>query len=125
MFRRLLLVSVLVMAGCATTVPGTGRFGQASMDGKLVMQMDMNSPAECQAEMAESARKAVVKMDLICNTVSGKDSLPSGFMVRRVITDSPYAFVRFLNYDACTIGRREISDMPKASDFRFGDCNIR
>ncbi len=125
MFRRLLLASVLALAGCATTVPGTGRFGQASIDGKLFMQIDMNSPAECQAEMAESARKSTVKADYICNTVSSKDSLPSGFMMRSVLTDSPHAFIRFLNYDACTIGRREISAMPNVGDFKIGDCNIR
>lgn len=130
--RKIISIFFLFLIGCAPltnvqsiNMGGTGRFAQSSQNGHLYMQMDMNSPASCQAEMALSARQnsdSLTSVDLFCNTVSMSDRLPYSMTVTQIMTNSQYSIVRFLTMDACILSKKTSQKLPNIENFRFSDC---
>lgn len=123
--RKIISIFFLFLIGCAplTSVQtinmgGTGRFLQSSQNGHLYLQVDSNSPASCQTEMAMLKNNS----DNFCNTVSLSDRLPHSLTMTQILTNSQYAIVRFITMDACVLFKERFQKLPNTDILKLSDC---
>jgi hypothetical protein len=129
MFLKFIAVSLLALAGCSSMVNmqtlkvgGTGRFAQVSKDGQLIVQLDMNSLAACQAELAMISPADAGNTDVLCNTVSLSDMLPYSFTVTTIMTNSLYSTTRVKTMDACLLMYKQALKLPTVESYKLGEC---
>lgn len=129
MLIKFLIISTILLTGCAsittpqvTKIGGTGRFAQMSKNGHLFIQMDMESPIACQAEMGTIKPEDIGNFDVLCNTVSSSENLPYYFTTLQIITNTQHAVIRAITMEACILVRNESLNLPKASAYKFSEC---
>ncbi len=126
--RTVIIIFTLLLMSCKTNLisvggGGTGRYLQASQDGQLFLQIDLNSFAACKAEVETVKHQNSGNFDMLCNTVTLNEMLPYSFTTTVIVTDLQYSITRLKSMDACLLMRKQIQRGLTPEYYRVNECN--
>ena len=122
MVKKICVVLALVMfLGCAQLQPigGNGRFLQQSINGRIIAQIDTDSPEACKREGNSSA--LYPRATLTCATFSQEAILPYAFAVTHKLTGERSIF-RASTESACKAIRKEVDKLNDGQMYDVYGC---